>query len=148
VVMCLERSSDCLHTVQLMLLHLQTPSSLASFKFRLVSPFWYRLTQVVLEKRPLNGRSSSSVVYISLFHFAFGMKMSPMERKLQSSIETETKVYVASWCDSMMSDTGIVMTHNTCTDTRHRRRVTVPQTLLVSTRRKRLWLWLGAFTNI
>jgi len=34
--------------------------SLASFKSRLVLPFWYRLTQVVLEKRPLNGCSSSS----------------------------------------------------------------------------------------
>ena len=29
--------------------------SLASVKFRLVLPFWYRLTQVVLEKGPLNG---------------------------------------------------------------------------------------------
>ena len=28
---------------------------LASVKSRLVSPFWYRLTQVVLEKGPLNG---------------------------------------------------------------------------------------------
>jgi len=28
---------------------------LASVKSRLVLPFWYRLTQVVLEKRPLNG---------------------------------------------------------------------------------------------
>jgi len=33
--------------------HPKTPSYLTSFKFRLVSPFWYRLTQVVLEKRPL-----------------------------------------------------------------------------------------------
>ena len=32
-------------------------SSLASFKSRLVLPFWYWLTQVVLEKRPLNGCS-------------------------------------------------------------------------------------------
>jgi len=39
----------------------KTPSSLASFKSRLVLP-WYRLTQVVLEKRPLNGRSSSSSI--------------------------------------------------------------------------------------
>ena len=31
------------------------PSSLASFKSRLFLTFWYRLTQVVLEKRPLNG---------------------------------------------------------------------------------------------
>jgi len=39
--------------------HPQTPSYLASFKSRLVLPFWYRRTQVVLEKRPLNGCSSS-----------------------------------------------------------------------------------------
>ena len=32
-----------------------TPSSLAPFKSRLILSFWYRLTQVVLEKRPLNG---------------------------------------------------------------------------------------------
>ena len=55
MVMCLKRGTD-LHMVQLMLL----PSSLASFKSRLVLPFWYRLTQVVLGKRPLNGCSSSS----------------------------------------------------------------------------------------
>ena len=35
--------------------------SLAPVKSRLVLPFWYRLTQVVLEKRPLNG--CSVVVY-------------------------------------------------------------------------------------
>ena len=60
VVICLERGADCLHTVQLMLLHPQTPSSLASFKSGLVLPFWYKLTQVVLEKRPLNGCASGS----------------------------------------------------------------------------------------
>jgi len=57
----LERGADCLHVVLLMLLHPKTPSSLASFKSRLVLPFRFRLTQVVLEKRPLNGCSSSSV---------------------------------------------------------------------------------------
>jgi len=62
---CLERGADCLRMVQLMPLHPQTPYSLASFKSRLVLPFWYRLTQVVLEKRPLNGCSSSVVQYIS-----------------------------------------------------------------------------------
>jgi len=31
-------------------LHPKTPSSLSSFKSRLVLPFWYRLTQVVLER--------------------------------------------------------------------------------------------------
>jgi len=40
--------------------HPITPSSLASFKSRLVLPFWYRLTQVVLEQRLLNRCSSSS----------------------------------------------------------------------------------------
>ena len=41
-------------------LHPKAPLSLASFKSRLVLPFWYRLTQVVLEKTPLSGCSSSS----------------------------------------------------------------------------------------
>ena len=49
-----------LNMVHLMPLHSQTPSSLASFRFRLVWPFWYWLTQVVLEKRLLNGCTSSS----------------------------------------------------------------------------------------
>ena len=55
VIICLDRGADCLHTVQLVPLHPQTPSSLASFKSRLALLFWYRLTQVLLEKRPLNG---------------------------------------------------------------------------------------------
>ena len=56
----LERGADCLHMVKLMPLHPQTPSSLASFKSRLVLPFWYLLTQLSWEKKPLNGCSSSS----------------------------------------------------------------------------------------
>jgi len=36
--------------VQLMLLLLTTPSSLALFKSRVVLPFWYQLIQVVVEK--------------------------------------------------------------------------------------------------
>jgi len=74
---CLEPGADCLHMVQLMPLHPKTPSSLALFKYRLVLPFWYRLTQVVLEKRLLNrcstsssSSSSSSIVYFN-FHFPF-----------------------------------------------------------------------------
>jgi len=53
--------------VQLMPLHPQTLSPLASFKSRLVFPFWFWLTQVVLEKRPLNG--CSVVVVVSLLCF-------------------------------------------------------------------------------
>jgi len=51
MVFCLERGAD-LHTAQLMPLPL---TSLASVKSRLVLLFWYRLTQVVPEKGPLNG---------------------------------------------------------------------------------------------
>jgi len=40
--------------------HPKAPSSLASLMSRLVLPFWYWLTQVVLEKRPLNSCSSST----------------------------------------------------------------------------------------
>jgi len=46
--------------------HPRTPSSLASFKSRLVLPLWYRRTQVVLEKRPLNRCSGSWC----MFHFS------------------------------------------------------------------------------
>ena len=66
VVICLERGANCLRVVQLMPLHPKTPSSLAWFKSRLFLPFWYRFTQVVLEKRPLKG---CSVVYYMLRHF-------------------------------------------------------------------------------
>jgi len=42
----------------------QTLSSLASFKYRLVLHFWYRLTQVVLEEKLLNGCSVVVVVVV------------------------------------------------------------------------------------
>ena len=49
MVVCLEQGADCLHMVQLMPL----PSPV-------VLSFWYWLTQVVLEKRLLNGCGSGS----------------------------------------------------------------------------------------
>jgi len=56
VDICLRRGADYLHMIQLMPLHPKTPSSLVAwFKSRLILPFWYWLTQVVLEKRPLKG---------------------------------------------------------------------------------------------
>jgi len=48
VVISLEQGADCLRMVQLIPLHPQTPSSLASVKSRLVLPFWYWLVPVVL----------------------------------------------------------------------------------------------------
>jgi len=50
VVICLKRGADCLHVVQLMPLLSKAPSSLASFKSRLVLPFWYRLTWLSWKK--------------------------------------------------------------------------------------------------
>jgi len=59
VVICL--GADCLHMVRLMPLPSPNPViSCLILKSRLVLPFWNRLTQVVLEKRPLNGCTSSS----------------------------------------------------------------------------------------
>jgi len=48
VVICLERGAD-LHMAQLM------PLPLTVSCFRLVLPFWYRPTRIVLDKGPLNG---------------------------------------------------------------------------------------------
>ena len=51
VVICLERGAD-LHMAQLMPL----PLTVSCFsKIQIGLPFWYRLTQVVPEKGPLNG---------------------------------------------------------------------------------------------
>ena len=66
MVIYLERGADCLHMVQLMPLHPKTPSPLASFKSRLVLPFWYWLNQVVLEKRWLNMSVAVVVVLYSV----------------------------------------------------------------------------------
>ena len=59
MAICLERGLDCLHMAQLMPLHPQTPSSLASLS-QTGFTFLVPLTQVVLEKMPLNGCNSSS----------------------------------------------------------------------------------------
>jgi len=53
VVIAVEQGADCLLMVQLM------PLILVSYQSRLVLPFWYWLTQTDLEKRLLNGCSSS-----------------------------------------------------------------------------------------
>ena len=46
--------------------HTKTPSSPTWFKSKLVLPFWYWLTQVVLEKRPLNGCNSCYIIMLLL----------------------------------------------------------------------------------
>ena len=54
-ILCLNEVQIVCIMVQLMQQHPQTPLFLARYKFRRVLPVWYRLTQVVLKKRPLNG---------------------------------------------------------------------------------------------
>ena len=57
-----------LHMVQLMPLHPKAHSYLASFKSTPVLPFWYRLTQFVLEKRPLVVPNAVILEYIDYSH--------------------------------------------------------------------------------
>ena len=63
MVICLERGAD-LHMAQL-LPHCHS-LSLASVKSRLVLPFWYRLTRVVLDKGPLNECVCVCVLFICI----------------------------------------------------------------------------------
>ena len=61
IVICLERGAD-LHMAQLMPLPLTVS---CSSKIQIGLPFWYRLTQVVLEKRPLNGCSCLVMAHLA-----------------------------------------------------------------------------------
>ena len=87
VVICLDRGADCLHMVQLMPLQPQTPSSLASFKSRLVLPFGYWLTQRLWSYDLM-------ALYKSVYYYFFltpvlnsrGMK------KLRYAIQKSTKI--------------------------------------------------------
>ena len=54
MVVCLQQSAKCKWFAYGPAGATATQSSLASFESRLVLPFWCQLTQVVLEKRPLN----------------------------------------------------------------------------------------------
>jgi len=60
VVICQRRDAD-LHMAQLMPLSLTIS---CSSKSRLVLPFWYRLTRVVLDKGPLNWLKFFFLVFI------------------------------------------------------------------------------------
>jgi len=82
VVICLERGADCLHNGPADATASQTPSSLASFKSRLVLPFRYRTTQVVLEKRPLNG----CIISVKLRFFNFCTNKRIRTRRSCSSV--------------------------------------------------------------
>ena len=56
MISCLDSRADCLHIAWPMLCcHPKTPSSSVLLESGIVLPFWCWLTQVVLQKRPLNG---------------------------------------------------------------------------------------------
>ena len=55
--------------------------SLASFKSRLALPFQYRLTQAVLEERPLSGCSSSSSRMMMCINMFLILKQNKMQTK-------------------------------------------------------------------
>ena len=57
VVICLERGADCLHVVSLFHCIPKPHHLLSHLNMYWLLSCWYRLTQVVLEKRPLNGCS-------------------------------------------------------------------------------------------
>jgi len=59
MVMCLERGANHLHMFQLMTLQ---PIVSCFIKIQNGLPFWCQLTQVVLEKRPLNVCNDTVVV--------------------------------------------------------------------------------------
>ena len=71
MVICVEQGADCLHTVQLMPLHSQNSIISCLIYIQTGFTFLCQLTQVVLEKRPLNGSSSSSFKHSMLSSFWF-----------------------------------------------------------------------------
>ena len=90
--------------------HPKTPSSIASFQSRPVLPFWYRLTHDVLEKRQLNGCSSSIFpgIFMTVFlhcdscqipwHFLFfSDKWSLCVKLLHSTTNSTENILLLFW---------------------------------------------------
>ena len=72
MVICLERGAD-LHMTQLMPLPPTVLLTVSCFsKSRLVFPFWYRLTQVVPDKGPLDGCVCVCVYMLRHYLVLFG----------------------------------------------------------------------------
>jgi len=91
VVICLEQGADCLHMAIPKLHHL--------LKSRLVLPFWYWLTQVVMERRPLNGCSSSnssSLLLLLVGDYGLLTLVAYYSRTV-STLNTNMKSYFVSW---------------------------------------------------
>ena len=68
MVICLQRDADCLHMVQLMPLPSQNPTISCLISIQTAFTFLVPAYRVVLEKRPLNGCSTSSFVAVQKFY--------------------------------------------------------------------------------
>ena len=68
--------------------HPKTPTSLASFKSTLVLPSWYRLTQVILEKRPKNRCRTVVVVVHFIASRNFKAKSTANRHLLTTAVES------------------------------------------------------------
>ena len=90
-------TADCFHMVQLMPLHPKTPSSLASFKSRLVLPFWYRFIQVVLYKRSLNGCSIIIIIIIKDIYIAHVRKGHKCAMSAEMAVWLRNCLYLYSY---------------------------------------------------
>jgi len=78
-----------------------TPSSLASLKSRMFLPFWYRLTQVVLEKRPWNGCSTHVGEFVPLTWCAWATAfLSPLDTPLElfADYAFQHNMLWSRWC--------------------------------------------------
>jgi len=71
--------------------------SLASVKSRLVLPFWYRLTQVVLEKRPLNGCVAFSALTVLARHQEGHPACKNLNGGVLSWLSVWSRVHICVW---------------------------------------------------
>ena len=79
----------------------QNPIFCASFKSRLVLPFWYQLTQVVLEKRPLNRCSVVVVVIISNLSWCWRARIRKQGPLIRSPMIDEESIRPGQWFESV-----------------------------------------------
>jgi len=89
----------------------QTSPSLASFKSRLVLPFCYQFTQVVLEKRPLNGCISSISVFEMICYWVDSMLKYELSELvfLRRFLESLQCFSTVDWATGNLQDTPQIL---------------------------------------
>jgi len=110
VVICLKQGANDFHMVQLMPL----PPH-ASLKFTMIEPFYSRLTQVVLEERPLNGcLFKYSVLELKIFLHYNGTKKFPRTACEEIPNESCGKVFLTVLATHILPTVGTVGFHRDC----------------------------------